>query len=480
MIPNSVEFVSDAFGDNSKCRIYCYPTPYLRLKLMYSRYNYNITLCGAPAFYFGENVATTQSTASCNVIKEDFDRSVDVPLLDVKKMNVFAEASNDVISAKVYGNVNDTEAVVKGLKPGSRFYLTLEVAYSDEVLSNSEKSVTTEDFNVRSLCLHPTSLKLQDVIDVGDAEVVNEEFTIDGKTYSGKDACLTGLTPGQSYNIECHFNLANGYEESLKKVFSTPDLELTTLAPKGVSSTSSIVAAKTNISDEETSVGFQWRKSDAPETLIPKEGYVAVYDGLMEGYIKNLQPTSYYDVRPFYKSAEGKYYYGEWVAFDPSDFSFFEPTVHTNAAKDVTDNSATLVGYALAGTDDIVEQGFEYWAADAAGNAPKRIPAALIAAESDKITIAAAGQRMLAAVDGLKPSTAYSCRAYVKTAAGIVYGENQSFTTDISSGISTVSGDAGGVAVAIYDVSGRKADSLLKGINIVRYPDGSIRKINVK
>lgn len=240
------------------------------------------------------------------------------------------------------------------------------------------------------------------------------------------------------------------------------------------------MAAKTNISDEETSVGFQWRKSDAPETMIPKEGYAAVYDGQMEGCIKNLQPTSYYDVRPFYKSAEGKYYYGEWVAFDPSDFSFFDPTVHTNAAKDVTDNSATLVGYVLAGTDDIVEQGFEYWTADADRNAPKRIAATLVAAESDKIAIAAAGQRMLAAVEGLSPSSTYSCRAYVKTAAGMVYGENQTFITDVSSGIITISGDDGETAVAIYDVCGRKIDSLRKGINIVRYSDGTIRKINVK
>ena len=50
-------------------------------------------------------------------------------------------------------------------------------------------------------------------------------------------------------------------------------------------------------SDDETSLGFQWKKCDAPESLKPNEAYAAVYNGTLEGYLKNLQPTSYFTVR---------------------------------------------------------------------------------------------------------------------------------------------------------------------------------------
>ena len=49
------------------------------------------------------------------------------------------------------------------------------------------------------------------------------------------------------------------------------------------------------------------------------------------------------------------------MTFDPSDFSYFEPTLHTYEAVDISSNSATIKAYILAGTDDIIEQGFEYW-----------------------------------------------------------------------------------------------------------------------
>ena len=96
------------------------------------------------------------------------------------------------------------------------------------------------------------------------------------------------------------------------------------------------------MSDDEISAGFQWKKNDAPSTLEPNEAYAAIYDGRLEGYIKNLQSTSYYDVRAFYKAADGTYYYSDWKTFDPSDFSYFEPTVHTYPTSEVTANSATV------------------------------------------------------------------------------------------------------------------------------------------
>lgn len=173
--------------------------------------------------------------------------------------------------------------------------------------------------------------------------------------YEGNKITVTGLKPNTEYTIEYTVETNEGSAETVSETFTTDILELITLQPKGVSERCSIVAATTNISEEETNVGFQWKKYDAPASLAPSEGYAAIYNGQIEGYIKNLQPTSYYNVRAFYKSNDGIYYYGDWVTFDPSDFSYFEPTVHTYEATDVTARSAKVKGYVLVGTDNIIE-----------------------------------------------------------------------------------------------------------------------------
>ena len=158
---------------------------------------------------------------------------------------------------------------------------------------------------------------------------------------------LKSLEPGKDNSIVFYAISQEGYKETKEVTFTQPKLVLTTLQPKGVSSTCSIVAATTNISEVETNVGFQWKKYDAPATISPKEGLAVIHEGQIEGRINNLQTTSYYDVRAFYKSAAGNYYYGDWVTFDPSDFSYFEPTLHTYEAVDISSNSATIKAYIL-------------------------------------------------------------------------------------------------------------------------------------
>ena len=275
----------------------------------------------------------------------------------------------------------------------------------------------------------------------------------------------------------------DGYKETRNFYFTTPALSLTTLQPKSVSSSSAIVAASTNISEDETNVGFQWKKYDAPESLKPNEGYAAIYGGQVEGYIKNLQPTSYYNVRAFYKSADEQYYYGEWITFDPSDFSYFEPTVHTYNVTNVTATTAKVRGYVLAGTDNITEQGFEYRPLRAGGAKTQTVRvAAAEQSDDDVLTVFATGQVMIAELSGLKPETAYVCRAFVRTANGTTYGEEQTFTTAVDlTGIANVRTEATAPTVdGYYDLNGRKIDMPEHGINIIRYTDGTTRKIFVK
>lgn len=317
----------------------------------------------------------------------------------------------------------------------------------------------------------------------GDAHVSETGFT---GTLLGKDGVkgdrlnLSGLEPGMEYAVSYYVKTEEGSNETTNYTFTTPALELTTLQPKSVSNTCAIIAAETNIADEETNVGFLWKKYDAPSTLKPSEGYAAIYSGMMEGRVKNLQPTSYYNVRAFYKSAAGNYHYGEWVTFDPSDFSYFEPTVHTYPVEETPDGTYYVKGYALAGTDDITEQGFQYGEIGTSESKAMRVRSTM--PENGITTVLAKGQVMTATLKNLRPSTTYVCRAFVVTAGGTTYGEEQTFTTKASAtGVfDIVTEHSTPEITGYYDLKGYRMNSPHKGVNIIRYSDGSAKKVVIR
>lgn len=377
-----------------------------------------------------------------------------------------------------YYDEKDYSIKVSGLIPNNSYYIHPYASYNGKIIFGEYSRYWTLGVSptISGTQNGPTTIKCHGKRKLGDATLKEEYFEYGGHKYEGSPVIINGLKPNSTCEISYTVITNEGSTETVSKKFTTPALELTTLQPKGVSEKCSIVAATTNISEDETNVGFQWKKYDAPESLKPSEGYAAIYDGQIEGYIKNLQPTSYYNVRAFYKSIDGTYYYGSWVTFDPSDFSYFEPTVHTYEATNITDNSAKVKGYVLAGTDDITEQGFEYWSNGTTESQALRVKASV----SDEVsTILSAGQVMTATLTNLKAGTTYRFRSFVKTAMGMTYGEEEMFTTDNSTtGIDDVEAAATEPAViGYYDLNGRKINEAGKGITIIRYSDGTVRKV---
>lgn len=374
---------------------------------------------------------------------------------------------------------NGKEIVYKDLKPGTSYSFTPYVYQNDQKITFPSKSLTTKDIklSINASKVGPTSVFLKGTAYPGDAKISKMLF-YDGKTkMEGQTLTFTGLEPSTRYTLYFAVECEDGYINSESVNITTKALELETLQPKGVSSSCSIVAATTNMSDEETGAGFQWRKYDAPESLKSSEGNAAIYGGQLEGYLKNLQSTSYYKVRAFYKSNAGNYKYGDWVTFDPSDFSFFEPTVHTYATTDITPNTATVRGYVLAGTDDILKQGFEYWMA----SGQKRMQAYAPVDNNTVQTVLSNGQVMIVTLKDLAPETEYVYRAFVTTSAGTKYGEEQTFTTPYDpSGVGSVVSDETRTIVGYYDINGLRYDDPQPGFNIVVYSDGTTEKQLVK
>jgi len=239
-----------------------------------------------------------------------------------------------------------------------------------------------------------------------------------------------GLEPESEYkDIPVVLTANTGETETVNISFSTPALELTTKPSKAVSATTAILLAETNMPDAEINCGFEYKRNDAPDDMAGTKVFCPVASGQMAGRLKNLKDDVYYKYRAFYQSSAGNMYYGDWQYIFTGDNAVeFDPILYTYTASVVTETGATLSGYALAGSEDFTEQGFEYWAesrTNSGANAPRRMPAAL----NEHFFAQANGIKMTVTLTNLDEGTVYKYRAYGKVGNQYYYGSEQTFTT---------------------------------------------------
>lgn len=226
-----------------------------------------------------------------------------------------------------------------------------------------------------------------------------------------------------------------------------------------------LICAETNIDERETNVGFEWRRYDAPELVPSSEANCPIIDSTMTGALRNLSENTYYKFRPFYKSNSGKTWYGEWSAFGTADaYVYFDPTVRTFEVNCDNETKATVRALVIAGSDEIKEQGFEYWKHSSTESTSTRYVAAT--KEDNHQTIISTGQRMTATLENLEPNTTYSVRAYVTTEHGTTYGEEQIFSTPAPTAIGNVKLDdtqSGEMTVTINKANAQGVDFVVNG-----------------
>lgn len=253
---------------------------------------------------------------------------------------------------------------------------------------------------------------------------------VDGQVILGDKLEYNGLEPYSEYKTVNFFvNTTTGYSDTVNINFTTTALELTTKPSRPVSSTTAILLAETNMSDAEVSCGFEYKRNDAPDDMAGTKVFCPVASGQMAGRLKNLKDDVYYKYRAFYQSAAGNMYYGDWQYIFTGDVAVeFDPILYTYGATVVRENEATISGYALAGSEDFTEQGFEYWAesrANNGANAPHRMPAAL----NEHFFVQASGIALRATLNNLDAGTVYRYRVYGKVGDQYYYGSEQTFTT---------------------------------------------------
>ncbi|MBQ4387665.1 MAG: leucine-rich repeat protein [Prevotella sp.] len=304
---------------------------------------------------------------------------------------------------------------------------------------------------------------------------ITKEYEYGNKTFGRDTVTVYGLEPNTQRSDVKYWSMKDGNHVGTNIKYTTPALEIETQPAVLISNSKARICATTNGEDDSLRFGFEWRRYDAPDIVPSNTEPCPVYNGEIAGTLNNLSPGVYYKYRPFYKSDSGKLFYGEWMTFITADaYVYFEPLVHTLAVQNIAQNSAILNGVAVSGSDNVLEQGFEYWVSTS-GNA-----ASFSRAPANVQRIVATGQRMSVTITGLASSTGYYYRAYVKTAKGMAYGEQQTFTT--GDGSSTIvkgieeSKTSEHYIIGYYDLQGRKLDKPSEGLIVIRYSDGTSRK----
>ncbi|MBO7466138.1 MAG: hypothetical protein J6T94_00405 [Bacteroidaceae bacterium] len=305
----------------------------------------------------------------------------------------------------------------------------------------------------------------------GDANVTSERLIFNGKEVNGSTFYRNGLRPNYNYIAEYTITVDNHYSYTKKVNLRTEALNFVNAAPKVISEGNVIISSTSNLDEAETDVGFEWRRTDWTNDFQSNIAGAYLFEGTQEGYIRNMNTNYLWKFRPYYRSADGAYFYGSWLGIDPTNTSYFEPTVHTYSSITVKGNSAQIKGYVMRGSDDITQQGFIYWKGStrAGGN---DVP-------ETATMIEAKGTVMNANLRELDYETTYHYVAFVKTAEGeTYYGEEKSFTTEIDTGMGLIEDPESDVKEeGVYDLSGRRINNMQEGIYIIRYTDGSSRKV---
>lgn len=408
-----------------------------------------------------DNGKSTQTTFLTNIILKVDSNYRDKPSLCELEL---CDRFGNKIETRKLEYVVEKQQVVKftGLIPNEKYRLY----YADNLVNGNRQKFQILDTYTSTKGISPyidaqtvgvTTATIKVTANTGDATIAESYWVLPdylGGNQTGDVLELNGLNPNSTYTFTYVVKTKEGNKTfQARKEVRTSSLELVT-EPKAKATSNSValICANTNIDNSEVNTGFEWRRYDAPDLVPSEQAACPVIDGVMTGALKNLSASTYYKFRPFYKARSGQMYYGEWSAFGTADaYVYFDPTVRTYAAVVLNSKSIQVKGYAIAGSDEIIEQGFEYWKTGSAKVAKRILANSTTDSTTDegKQTIAATGQWMSATIEGLTPATTYAVRAFVRTAKGTTYGEEQTFTTPVASGIELPTTQEGKLSVSL-------------------------------
>lgn len=329
---------------------------------------------------------------------------------------------------------NEGTLKLTGLAPGKSYSPTVYVQTPNGTYACEGDYFTTESVIISGNVTEAlqTSALIEIVTNLEDDTLGTRgvEWKVNGQTFrtEGNPCRITDLPANSTLSFRPFVYIDDFYNYGEWENFSTQPISVTIEAADACSNTSATLHAKTECDPySDAQFGFEWRFSDAPDdmpstTVIAK----APIDGNLAFSLRGLEPSQYYRYRAFVKYQEREYF-SDWISFrTAAAFVLFPPTVQTYLVTAPDGTSVILLGYVLAGSEEILQKGFEYWESEPLKRA------------GEKQVVIVEGEEMKAELRDLKPHTSYAYRSFVVTASGTTYGEEQTFTTGEGTGIAGI------------------------------------------
>ena len=325
------------------------------------------------------------------------------------------------------------DTTITNLSPNTQYafrvFYRVTDGYNTEYIYGETKTFTTSPVVLSEPTLQTTGqtyIEVQTSSAYGDATLVEEVVEVATSEYNTPEqrvnvagrsnVIINNLMPDTKYYFRSVLTTQEaGTMESEWYEATTEEITLATGDADGISNSSAFLHGTIDCDTmSRTEIGFEWKRSDAPSTVKPQR--LLVVDRVDENLIFRLEGLSsdrYYDFRTFCLY-NGKEYYGEWVGFLTSDKDILiPPSVQTREAE-ITELGVLMKGFVVAGTEVILQRGFECWRE-----------------ESDQVaTTVAEGAIMSSYIPEAWSYTTYKYRAYAKTPAGTTYGETLEVTTE--------------------------------------------------
>lgn len=177
---------------------------------------------------------------------------------------------------------------VKNSYPGYSVNYQISVIFG-EMSYNFQEYFSTRSLSpsIKATNITASSLSAKGTYTEGDAEIAKITIKLNNKIIEGNNIFVTGLNPNTSY--QATYTITIKYGENLQYTrdytqtsnIKTNALTLITQQPKVVSLGNVIVAAESNIDDEEKNVGFEWRRTDWTDDFASNTGTANLFEGTM-------------------------------------------------------------------------------------------------------------------------------------------------------------------------------------------------------
>lgn len=316
-----------------------------------------------------------------------------------------------------------------GLVPGGSYHVNLRVLYKEQYYNFSPESgyFNTLPVNVYGVSVSDiacTSAAAGFKYSVGDATLVSSGIMVSQpqakieKTGNG-EYLITELEIGKEVTVTPYVETKEGGRVTgTARTFKTLTPSFTTGEADQISNRSARLNGTIGCDDRSSAeFGFQWKsmtgwQSDPAFTKGRKGDDGSISVALVNGM---LEPNTDYQFRAAVRYHGVIYSVQGWQSFrTESEYVVYPGMVYTLFRTDRENNAIVFCGYYVAGSEEVKEQGYEYWPNVSRSGGVIRV-------KTDESMLYELPVPLLS--DG-----AYSVRAYIVTESGVTYGQTLTFS----------------------------------------------------